>query len=168
MNLDLQKGRIIIKPLGFREVSDDLRDDEDVQYAVSMDWLKISKTKPKIDPEGVPPAVLEYFDPSKGLDMHEVKSMLDKSRAKYKPADFVAFPEDPLEDKREIPVVKSTYVEPERPEEEKKKAPIYKAPAHEEIKPEDVKAALGKVEEEVKPVEKASRKKKTEDLGQFT
>ncbi|HXP52017.1 MAG TPA: hypothetical protein VN922_18825, partial [Bacteroidia bacterium] len=92
MNLNLQNGRMIIKPLGYKEADDSMRDDEDVQYAVAMDWMQISKTKPKIDPDGVPPAVLEYFDPSKGLDMNEVKTMLDKSRAKYKPAEFVSPP----------------------------------------------------------------------------
>lgn len=154
-NIDLQRGRYLIKPLGYIEVNDHLREDPDVEYAVEKGWMEISTKQPKSHPDGVPTAVSEFFNPQSGLSVQEVKELVRKQKEKYAPRILEPVPTDPLEDKAEIPVVT------------KSKGP-------EEIKPEDLKAALGKTEEKAEEEKKTSMKpakKKTEtpeELGSFT
>jgi len=148
VNVDILRGKYLLAPLGWKEAPDEISEDPNVIYALDRDWIKISKTKPKSNPDGVLPAIIEYFDPSSPMTAQDLSKMLNKQNerlAKVPMADDEV-PADPLEDKT---------------------VAIHAKPlASSEISPEEVKAASQK-----------ARNKKTDttpppsegpDLGSFT
>jgi hypothetical protein len=125
VNVDILRGKYLLAPLGWKEAPDEIAEDPNVLYALDRDWIKISKTKPKSNPDGILPAIIEYFDPSSPMTAQELNKMLGKQNerlAKVPMADEV--PEDPLEDRT---------------------VAIHAKPvAYSEISPEEVKAASTK------------------------
>lgn len=98
VNVDLLRGKYLVPPLGYVEVDDSLENDPNILYAKEREWIKISKTKPKSDKNGVPPAIIEFFDPSSPLTPQEVREMLGKQNERLAKVPL-ADEEDPLEDK---------------------------------------------------------------------
>lgn len=149
VNVDLLRGRYTIPPLGYVEVPDEIEGDPNVAYALERDWIKVTKVKPKSDPHGVPPALIEYFDPSSSLTPLEIKEMLGKQNdrlAKLPMADEVQ--EDPLEDKT---------------------VAIHAKPlASSEISPEEVKAASARAKSGKKTTDTTPPATEAPDLGSFS
>jgi hypothetical protein len=97
VKVDILRGKYLLAPLGWEEAPDEIVTDPNVIYALDRDWIKISKTKPKSDPKGVPPAIVEYFDPSSPMTALELSQLLRKQDDRL--AKAPATEEDPLEDK---------------------------------------------------------------------